>query len=277
MSSGAVGPSTGAIVLRDLSVCYSETGAGQLIVLVHGLAQDHRSWAPQFAALQRHHVLAYDVRGHGGTDVGNPSGSLEQLGDDLIALLEWSGPAAVVGFSLGGTIALWAAAQRPDLVTEVVAVATSSVVGRSAASWYRERVQLVDEGRLEELAAAIVEDTRAQIVRDDVDVQAIARDRVEAVGSGAGYRNAAVAMSHLRETPLTPRLADVSQPVTVVYGTADVFCPRKAAEIMVAALPDAELQAIEGAGHLINVDAPDRLTNAIVGRSLAEFHSREER
>src|ERR1700704_934900 len=92
----------------DIETGWFEIGRGSPLVLIHGLADDHRLWRrviPELAL--RHRVILYDVRGHGQSTVGKPDGTLEQLGDDLNALMDAIGleSAAVAGFSLGGTIA----------------------------------------------------------------------------------------------------------------------------------------------------------------------------
>ena len=132
--------------LRDIDVAFDLRGEGPRVVLVHGLAQDHSSWAPLQAALTDHTTLAYDIRGHGSTTLGAGEGTIDQLGGDLISLLESSGPATVVGFSLGGVVALWAASERPDLVEGVVALATSSIVGRAVADGLDEQIALFARG-----------------------------------------------------------------------------------------------------------------------------------
>ena len=129
--------------IGDIEVAWTEAGPvdGRPVVLVHGLAEARGTWTVQQAELDDVHTYAYDLRGHGQTTVGDAEASLEQLGRDLIGFLEAvSGPAVVVGFSLGGTVALWAAAERPDLVSRAVVLGTSSVGGRAAARFYGSRI-----------------------------------------------------------------------------------------------------------------------------------------
>ena len=74
---------------NDLDVAWFEWGRGDPLLLVHGLADDHRAWRkvlPWLAADRR--VIACDVRGHGQTSLGNPDGTLAQLGGDLVALMD---------------------------------------------------------------------------------------------------------------------------------------------------------------------------------------------
>ena len=100
----------------------------------------------------------------------------------------------------------------------------------------------------------------------DVDVDAIAAARLVAVGTGAGYVNAARAMIGMRSAPLNPRLDRIAVPVDVIGADRDAFCPRRAADILLEALPDARYHEISGAGHLVSVDQP-----ANYGRLLARL------
>lgn len=249
--------------LRDIDVAYREAGPvdAPAVVFVHGLAEDSATWQPQLDTLAGYHLYAYDVRGHGATDPGAGEGKLEQLAADLGAFLETvSGPAICVGFSLGGTIVLAAAADYPNLVRGVVVLGTSTVVGRGAAGFYTDRI-----AHAAELGESLRADTAAGLFRTDVDINAVTELRRAAVGDGRGYRNAARAMLALHEQPLTPRLADIGAPVQVIGAEHDAFCPRKAADIILAGLPQAAYTEIPAAGHLMNIDNPQVVTAALAG------------
>lgn len=249
--------------LRDIDVTYHKAGTGVPVVLVHGLAEDHQSWARVQADLKDVESYAYDLRGHGQTSLGQPENTLEQLGGDLIAFLEnVSGPAVCVGFSLGGTIVLWAAAKRPDLVTRAIVVGTSSKVGRAAVGFFQQRIgQLQDDRPAFDMGLA--SDTASQLVRAPADLGAITAQRLAAVGGGGGYINAAHAMIGLADAPLTPLLAEITIPVTVIGGEKDAFCPKKAADMICAELPNAEYHEIPDAGHLMSVDQPGKYSATI--------------
>ena len=252
--------------LGDIEVNYRVTGSGPAVVLLHGLAEDHTSWHPVLEYLGDWTTYAVDLRGHGATTAGTGRGTLEQLGDDLERFLgAVTGPATVVGFSLGGTIALETATRGDTALRGVVAVATSSVVGRAAAEFFTGRVAQIVSGDREGFAAGLRADTAAQIVTG-ADVAPLVDARLAAVGTGAGYANAARAMIAMRSTPLNDRLDRVGVPVEVVGADGDTFCPRRAADILLAALPDGRYHEIAGAGHLVAVDQP-----ASYGRLLARL------
>ncbi|XNL80902.1 alpha/beta hydrolase [Actinomadura madurae] len=255
-------PRTETTRLRDIDVRYRVSGQGSPVLMAHGLAEDHLTWRPQQEALAGYRTYAYDLRGHGGTTLGAPDGTPEQLRDDLLEFLaRVTGPAPVVGFSLGGTIALAAAARDRRLVTGVIALGASTKVGRAAAGFYAERIgRAGDRARL---AQALREDSEAGLHDPSSNAEAVGAARVAAIGDGVGYANAAAAMAALHDRPLTPALAGIRCPVTVIGGEYDTFCPRKAADIILTALPQAEYREISGAGHLMNIDRPDAVTAAV--------------
>lgn len=261
------------VQIGDIEVAYTEAGVGNPVVYLHGLAETKESWGVQLRAVEGRRNIAYDLRGHGDTEVGTADGTLEQLGRDLIGFLDTviAGPASVVGFSLGGTIALWTATERPDLIQSLVVLGTSSVVGRAAVGFYENRIEQSRTAGSPEFVAAMRDDTRNGLAREPEDLDALTTTRLRAIGAGDGYRNAATAMIGLRQAPLTPLLEQIDLPVDVIAATEDAFCPLKAAQILLDALPSARFHEITEAGHLMNVDAPDAvtgvLTTALNGRN----------
>jgi 3-oxoadipate enol-lactonase len=252
------------VTVADIDIAYTAAGSGAPVVLVHGLAGDRISWSAQLGSLDGFRTVAYDLRGHGSTTLGNAEGTLAQLGGDLLGFLEHvTGPATVVGFSLGGTVALWAAAQRSELVTHAVVLGTSSVVGRAAANYYADRIAKAANTSSEEFRSALRDDTAAAIATATHRLDDVVAARLRAVGDGRGFVNAARAIANLRPQPLTPLLAGVKIHVDVIGASADTFCPAKAAAIIVDALADSSYQEIDGTGHLMNVDDPNAVTEAV--------------
>lgn len=249
--------------LADIDVGYSRAGEGPPAVMLHGLAEDRNSWADVQRRLSDFTTYAYDLRGHGETELGEADGTLRQLGGDLIAFLEaLTGPAHCIGYSLGGAVVLWVAAKRPDLVTLATVAGTSTVVGRRAAGFFRDRIETI-RSDFSGFSSVLKEDTRQQLVVAGDQLEAVTARRLKAIGAGNGYVNAARAMARLNEDPLTQCLPDIACPVHVVGGEADVFCPRKAADIMIAALRHATYHEVARAGHLMSVDQPEAYAQAI--------------
>src|SRR5215471_21288766 len=95
------------IVANQINLYYEINGAGQPLVLIHGLGSSLRDWEPQVAELcKTFQVITFDLRGHGRSD--KPAGpySIEQFAADLAGLLGalGVGSAHVAGISLGGAV-----------------------------------------------------------------------------------------------------------------------------------------------------------------------------
>src|SRR5260370_14715277 len=65
---------------NDIDVAWFEVGRGEPLILIHGLADDHRAWRRALPGLLlRHRGLMYDLRGHGGNGLGRPDGTRRPL------------------------------------------------------------------------------------------------------------------------------------------------------------------------------------------------------
>ena len=119
------------------SVNYEISGRddGPVVMLSHSLACSTVMWVPQLPALEAdYRVVNYDTRGHGGS--GAPAGaySLDQLGDDAVALMDALGLDAVhwVGLSMGGMIGQNLALRRPERLRSLCLCDTSSRIPAEA-------------------------------------------------------------------------------------------------------------------------------------------------
>ncbi|MFD6664486.1 alpha/beta fold hydrolase [Micromonospora chalcea] len=110
-----------------LRIWYEEHGNGKPLVLLHGEYGSTETFAPIRPALAtRRRLIAVDLQGHGRTaDVDRPL-RYESMADDVAALLRHLGlpRADVLGYSLGGGVALRTAVQHPDLIRRLVLVST---------------------------------------------------------------------------------------------------------------------------------------------------------
>jgi pimeloyl-ACP methyl ester carboxylesterase len=103
--------------INGVNIFIEESGSGEPLVLVHGSWVDHKEWPFIVPGLsQRFRVVVYDRRGHGQSERPPGQGSLREDAADLAAIIERAGaPAHVVGSSMGASISLRLAAERPEL------------------------------------------------------------------------------------------------------------------------------------------------------------------
>lgn len=250
----------------DLEVAVHEWGSGPVLLILHGLGDDHRALrrlVPELTA--RHRVVAPDLRGHGGTSLGRPDGSLVQLASDVVRLLDTLGLDQVdlAGFSLGGTVALQVAIQAPERVRRLIGVATSSRVGRTALAWYRDRLRIAESGS-SALKAALADDVASLFLPGSPLVPEHLRLREEATADPRGFANGCRANLGLEEAPLDPELPRIIARTLLIAARQDPLCPPRAAEIVAAGLAGARLEVLDGTGHEIPLERPQALAGRIL-------------
>jgi pimeloyl-ACP methyl ester carboxylesterase len=107
--------------INGVGLFVEDFGSGEPLVLVHGSWVDHMEWpfvVPLLAP--RFRVTVYDRRGHSQSERPVAQGSIHEDVADLAAIIERAGaPAHVAGNSMGGSITLRLAAERPDLLRTV--------------------------------------------------------------------------------------------------------------------------------------------------------------
>ncbi len=116
-------PHAGFAEVNGTRLYYEAVGAGQLLVLIHGNALDHRMWDDQFAHFAQHYqVLRYDVRGFGQSAL--PTTTPYDHAEDLWLLLRALGHqhAAILGLSMGSRIAINFAVAYPNATDALIAV-----------------------------------------------------------------------------------------------------------------------------------------------------------
>ena len=132
------------------------------VVLAGSLGSTLSMWDPQIQALAPHYrVVRYDTRGHGKSPDPETSCSIDDLADDLLALIDRLGTRNVhlVGLSLGGMAAMRLAARKPDRVRSLALLCTSALLG-PAQDWLTRAARVREQG-----TAAVADAVVAQMVQ----------------------------------------------------------------------------------------------------------------
>jgi pimeloyl-ACP methyl ester carboxylesterase len=255
-----------AITRAPNGLAYEISGAGEPVVLIHGFSLDRHMWEPQVAVLGgRYRVIRYDLRGHG--DSVAPLDQPYTGYGDLRDLLDSLGiaRATLIGLSAGSELAINFAIAYPDRVTRLV-LASPGLGGYRGTSlpWMQPVIDAAMAGQAEQAARLWVKTPLMRLVTEH-DAEPAVTEMV--------MRNAGLWTSKRTEQPLTPpaidRLATIRSPVLVVLGADDQPHIHDIARVIVAGVPDARVETLPGAAHLVNLDVPDAF-NEVVRRFLAE-------
>ncbi|MFE0331207.1 alpha/beta fold hydrolase [Streptomyces sp. NPDC058960] len=253
---------------EDGPLAYRDEGAGPPLVLLHGGFVDHHMWDDQIPVFARtHRVIAPDARGHGASS--NATRPFRPT-DDLAALLRHldTGPAVLVGLSMGGAVAVDTALEHPDLVRALVVsgVGTSEPEFRdpwtqalNAAYWHALGV-----GDIDAFLDAFAQFTYGpQRTAEDVDPEVDRRIR-EMARSTIGKHTRDEPDHRVPVTDTWARAAKIEVPVLAVNGGVDSPDHIGMAERLVRTVAHGRATVVEGTGHYPNMERPDAF-NAIVG------------
>lgn len=113
------------VQLHDIRLHYRAIGTGPTLVLIHGLGSSGADWAFQVRDLAAHfHLVLPDLRGCGDSEKPRTRYTIRQFAQDLWGLLDAIGEhdVGLIGFSLGGAVALEMALQRPQSVSRILTI-----------------------------------------------------------------------------------------------------------------------------------------------------------
>lgn len=231
------------------------------VLLLHAGIADRRMWAPQVEALEAagHRVLAPDLPGFGDAALTPPTVDYVDF-----AAGQLDGPAAVVGCSFGGRIALELAVARPDLLERLVLVGA----GLGAWDWsdaaqagFAEEEEAIESG---DLAAAAAQQARMWLAAD---APPAVRELTEAMTLRSYEQQLPVegqVKASWPEPAAETRLDEIGAPTLVVVGSEDLGDIHAIAARLADGIPGARSETIEGAGHLPSLERPDELNRLLL-------------
>lgn len=260
-----------------------ESGSGpETLVLLHGLLFSQRMFDAQVEALgARFRCIRMDFRGQGDSEVTKSGYDLDTLADDVIALIESldgdgpSRPVHLLGFSMGGMVALRVALKRPDLLRSLVLMNTSAERERRAA---RPRFVLLNLiARAIGLRVVVprilplmfsdrfIEDPAHERERQRWIAMVMANDRVGATRAVRGV---------VSRTSVLDRIHEIGAPTLIVTADQDRATPPDLAKNMHERIKDSQRVTFEDSGHMTTAEQPDAVNRALLDfyTSLAPAH-----
>jgi 3-oxoadipate enol-lactonase len=253
------------ITVNGISVNYILEGpaSGPVITMSNSLASNLSMWDPQIPVLaSRYRVLRYDTRGHGGTDAPAGPYSLDELTEDVRALLQalGIGRTHLVGLSMGGMIGQIMALKYPNMLQSLVLCDTMSRVPTEAKPMWDDRIHTAETRGMEPL----VESTLARWFTEPFRQRGSAvLDRVRTMirtTPPQGYAGCCHAIAGLN---LTEHLQAITLPTLIIVGEDDPGTPVAASRVIFEHIKGSELVILKAAAHLSNLEQPEAFNQAL--------------
>jgi pimeloyl-ACP methyl ester carboxylesterase len=252
--------------VNGTNLVYELRGQGPTAVLLHGFTLDLRMWDDQLPGLlDRFRVLRYDRRGFGRSDLPEPGLQFSPV-EDLCALLAYLGirKAHLIGLSAGGGLAVRFALEHPELVDRLVLV-DSALEGFEWSADYRESYDRIDKvAESQGVGAARALWLSHPLFAPAREHPEIANRLAEMVGDYTGWHWLHDSVSPGLDPPAAKRLGSIQHPTLVMAGARDVPDHLNVTRVLARGIPGAQEIVIPGAGHMLNMEAPDEFNQLVL-------------
>lgn len=231
--------------------------AAPMVVFSNSLGTDYSMWDPQVPALaKKFRILRYDTRGHGLSSVTKGPYSIEQLGKDVVKLLDSLRAKRMhfCGLSMGGMIGMWLAVNVPERLDKLILCSTAAKIG-TAETW-NARITTVQQEGMRTMAAAAMERWFTAAFREkNPEVVAVARKMVEKANP-EGY---AACCAAIRDFDFRDKVSGVRVSTLAIAGARDPATPPPDLRFLAEQISGARYAELSGS-HLCNIEDNDRFT-----------------
>jgi pimeloyl-ACP methyl ester carboxylesterase len=255
---------TAAAQASGVRIAWERHGAGEPLLLIHGLGYARWGWEPIVDLLaDKHELVLFDNRGIGESDSPGGPYSVRVMAEDAVAVLDAAGleRAHVLGTSLGGMVALQLALDRPERVDRLV-LACTTPGGAGAAPMPERTVQLMQEAPALPVEVALRRFVENAFGRepDPALVERIMKHRLATAQLPAAWAAQAAAGVTF---DVWERVGDIRSPTLVLTGDADAVVDPRNSELLAERIPRARLEVFPGAGHLFFWEEPERFVQVV--------------
>lgn len=238
-----------------------DAGSGVPVLWIHGFPLSSRIFLPQLAI---HHVqhLVPDLPGFGQTPAGSSIGSIEEYARFALSVLDDReiDRAVVAGLSMGGYIALAIARIAPERLRGLMLLDTRETPDTPEAK--KGRLESAEKVRAGKSVKPVVDAMLPKMFGPSPSADLV--EEVTDIMMSSSVDGVAAALQAMADRPdTTAVLPQIRVPVLVVVGEEDSITPPADAERMAAAIADATLVKLPGAGHLSNMEQAEAFNAAV--------------
>lgn len=249
----------------SVNIEVSGNPSGPVVMMAHSLGCNLHMWDPQMELLEKDfHIVRLDMRGHGLSDAPLGPYTLDELADDVIAVMDHQGikQAHWVGLSIGGMFGQSLLLRYPQRFLSAVLCDTMSKLPDGAMPIWDERIAKVESEGLGSIKQATLERWFTAPFMADASQQ----DAIKKVGAqidqatDTGYLGCCRAITKLN---FIDQLPNIKTKVLLIVGAEDMATPVSASEDMHKHLPESELVILPNAAHISNVEQVDAFNAAL--------------
>lgn len=241
------------------------------LVLSNSLGTDLAMWEPQLAALRPHFcIVRYDTRGHGQSGVPPGPYTMDDLGRDVVALLDHieTERASFCGVSLGGMTGMWLGAHAPSRIDKLVLANTAPLM--APPDMWNQRIEKVNAGGMTAISDAVLARWfTADFIARQPSTLAQMKSMMERQPA-AGYVACCAAV---RDMDQREDVARIRAPTLLIAGTHDAATPPADAAFLASRIAGARVVELPAA-HISNIEAATRFNAALTSFLLDKEHSR---
>jgi 3-oxoadipate enol-lactonase len=253
---------------------YERTGSGEPLLLIQGMSGTHAAWGEVFLGPLREdfEIIAFDNRGIGFSAPVDGPFTIAEMAEDTAALLVELGldSAHVVGISMGGMIAQELALAHPERLRSLTLGCTYCGGPGS---------QLMPEENARKLMEGMASGDRDKAIRAAYEVNLSPAFRADE-SHWPAFHEMATSVPAAQETiqlqiqaifghDTSGRLGEISTATLIVHGTEDGVLPYANGELIASLMPSAHLETLEGIGHMVWWEQPERCADLIREHALA--------
>jgi pimeloyl-ACP methyl ester carboxylesterase len=262
----------GTVEVNGAKLYYETHGQGKPLVLIQGCGGNITMWEPQIEPLSKHfQLISFDNRGMGRSQVTPGDYTIQMLAQDTAGLIEQLGieKAHILGWSMGGMIALELAIARPDLIDKLIISASASKFPESSIFLWKGFVDLLRHHQYESLSRWHMSLCFSHDFFDNAGVVAATLNSLMNPPYPVtieGFTNQTAALfSYDRRG----QLQNLQIPTLLLGAEEDRFFPVSVVKETAADISEAKVEILPGS-HLYYIEHPDEFSKAVIAFLNAE-------